>query len=462
MSHGKDPDIPAMNSRMAGLYNDLELAKSSGCSLSLRRDVGVFSSLTAEDLVAIGLTPETAILVKNAARGARATLDILKNEAFVSRVGQEYAQGNEATKYILASIFSEITYLACHPVESGAAVLACVPGSPLAVAVMVGRESPDFKNFQIFLKNVSSVFEPAHLSLKEQKTNFTPLHSLASSGHADMVGYLIERGANARLRNDQGNTPLLCAVGAGCGDVVGVMLKEHRLVDIDAKDRKGRNAFILAAERGHKTIVDTIKTKCGSVMLQRVRKTAFGVDYTSYRYREEVCNAGLDVVNTAALQLLNLSRQAVPEGNENYPGYIKLCNRFIYMIESVKDYGMNKKNERGFSAIDNLSMIDPASLPEVSRALFLERIAPLLSYEEHLKWKQKLSFSSSSQSCGSSSPSDQSAEGFSPHSASAERLDTQTPDELNSSFRYKVPRSDPKEPFVNKVQKGNGARGANK
>src|SRR5262245_10002653 len=75
--------------------------------------------------------------------------------------------------------------------------------------------------------------------------NNGPLHEACWSKHADVVGLLIERGADVNVRGDFGQTPLHYAVrdgGPECGPIVSRLLDAG--ADIETKDeRLGQNAL---------------------------------------------------------------------------------------------------------------------------------------------------------------------------------------------------------------------------
>ena len=60
----------------------------------------------------------------------------------------------------------------------------------------------------------------------------------ARGNHVDTVRLLIRRGANLRLKNDKGSTPLHWAVRYGFSDLVGVLLDEGR-ADVGQRRKLG-------------------------------------------------------------------------------------------------------------------------------------------------------------------------------------------------------------------------------
>jgi hypothetical protein len=121
------------------------------------------------------------------------------------------------------------------------------------------------------------------------KDSNTPLHAAASEGRREVVVLLLQRGANPRLLNISGHTPLLLAsdhghVGAAAallddargattletpnkesntplhiaayeGHVTVAALLVQRGANISLKTRGGRTAIQLAARRGHRDVV---------------------------------------------------------------------------------------------------------------------------------------------------------------------------------------------------------------
>ncbi|KAF4162054.1 hypothetical protein CNMCM6936_002624 [Aspergillus lentulus] len=82
----------------------------------------------------------------------------------------------------------------------------------------------------------------------------TAVHFAALGGHASLVNYLLEAGADADVVNNAGDTPLLLAARGGHADVVRELLKTGE-VDVNFRDRLRRAPLIWAAARGFDNVV---------------------------------------------------------------------------------------------------------------------------------------------------------------------------------------------------------------
>ncbi|KEY81502.1 hypothetical protein ankyrin [Aspergillus fumigatus] len=82
----------------------------------------------------------------------------------------------------------------------------------------------------------------------------TAVHFAALGGHASLVGYLVEAGADPDVVNAAGDTPLLWAARGGHADVVRELLRTGK-VDVNFRDRSKRAPLIWAAARGFDNVV---------------------------------------------------------------------------------------------------------------------------------------------------------------------------------------------------------------
>jgi len=78
------------------------------------------------------------------------------------------------------------------------------------------------------------------------------LHIAAANGFADICRLLLDEGANSEVVDKDGNTPLLLAACGGHIDVCTLFADKRRHVDLEAVDKKGKNAWQLATERQKK------------------------------------------------------------------------------------------------------------------------------------------------------------------------------------------------------------------
>ena len=90
------------------------------------------------------------------------------------------------------------------------------------------------------------------------KTGRQPIHAAAAHGHADLVAWLIDHGADADSPGLWGHriTALHLAARAGHRGVAEVLL--DRGADVMARDRDGRTPLELAKANGHADLADLL------------------------------------------------------------------------------------------------------------------------------------------------------------------------------------------------------------
>jgi ankyrin repeat protein len=83
--------------------------------------------------------------------------------------------------------------------------------------------------------------------------NKIPLHDAAQQGHLSVAKLLLERGADVRMKKDDGYTPLHYAAKSGNISLVKLLLE--RGADVREKDNKGRTAREVARNSGQLDVV---------------------------------------------------------------------------------------------------------------------------------------------------------------------------------------------------------------
>ena len=83
------------------------------------------------------------------------------------------------------------------------------------------------------------------------KTNqgLTALHIAAHQSHTVCIGVLLDRGADAEIKTNQGATALHLATQRGHTECIGVLL--DRGADIESKESQGFTALHVATDQGH-------------------------------------------------------------------------------------------------------------------------------------------------------------------------------------------------------------------
>lgn len=82
----------------------------------------------------------------------------------------------------------------------------------------------------------------------------TPLHLALESGHADIAGYLIERGADINLKDKDKGAPLHNAAYLGSLGIVDLLLKKGA-TSLNEGNFRGQTPLHFACERGHPEVV---------------------------------------------------------------------------------------------------------------------------------------------------------------------------------------------------------------
>ncbi|KAL5315184.1 hypothetical protein ACEPPN_017835 [Leptodophora sp. 'Broadleaf-Isolate-01'] len=90
----------------------------------------------------------------------------------------------------------------------------------------------------------------------ERMDGWTPLRFAAESGYVEMVGLLLDKGADVAVANKDGWTPLIAALSKGHVDVVRLLLGKG--ADLEASDQNGWTPLSRAAGDGHAAVVELL------------------------------------------------------------------------------------------------------------------------------------------------------------------------------------------------------------
>ncbi len=85
---------------------------------------------------------------------------------------------------------------------------------------------------------------------------FTPLMELAQNGNAEIVEFLIQKGANVNTASRYGDTALMVAAKNGRVEVVKILVKHG--ADINAQDKYGHTALSLAKSKFHDAVISVL------------------------------------------------------------------------------------------------------------------------------------------------------------------------------------------------------------
>ncbi|CAM9370555.1 unnamed protein product, partial [Sphacelaria rigidula] len=94
----------------------------------------------------------------------------------------------------------------------------------------------------------------------------TPLHYAASNGRLEAARVLLEAGAVVGHDGNEGKeSPLFEAATGGHAEVVGLLLEQLGLEDVEACALSGRTPLSVAVERGHVDVVDKLIEKGANI-----------------------------------------------------------------------------------------------------------------------------------------------------------------------------------------------------
>jgi uncharacterized protein len=93
-------------------------------------------------------------------------------------------------------------------------------------------------------------------------TGYNALTGSVTSGHQEIVAWLLENGANPNYRYGPGYSPLLAAAANGHLEIVKLLLQHG--ADPQAKANDGKTAILIAEERKHPEIAAFLRTRAAS------------------------------------------------------------------------------------------------------------------------------------------------------------------------------------------------------
>jgi uncharacterized protein len=90
-------------------------------------------------------------------------------------------------------------------------------------------------------------------------TGYNALTGAVTSGHVELVKWLLESGANANYKYGPGYTPLLTAAANGRLEIFKLLLNHG--ADPAAKTNDGKSTLDLAEERKHPAVIEFLKSR---------------------------------------------------------------------------------------------------------------------------------------------------------------------------------------------------------
>ncbi len=166
--------------------------------------------------------------------------------------------------------------------------------------------------------------------------NWALLHYAVYYGNFDMVGFLIDKGANIEIRSKEGKTPLHLAVEEAKQNIINLLL--DRGADIEAKNNDGRTPLYLAAYNNDSGVIELlcsrIKTKSNDAfkMIKQVeflKKEVVNqanipsnakrlIESCISSLRDSIKNAGKKMLKDGMLNDLNASTIKLVDGVYNF------------------------------------------------------------------------------------------------------------------------------------------------
>jgi len=162
----------------------------------------------------------------------------------------------EATKELLSwklSSFVGLNVNGLNPIHS-----ACLGGN-VAVLPLLLHHYDSIKNTINKQNNPNSNRHLLNWTIRAEEA-WTPLHMACIKGHASVVRFLIDHGADINAQDGRGHTPLIIASCNGYRDIVEILLKEKN-VNIRLRDKTQQSCLFFAAQNGYLPIVELLLEK---------------------------------------------------------------------------------------------------------------------------------------------------------------------------------------------------------
>ncbi len=116
-------------------------------------------------------------------------------------------------------------------------------------------------------------FDENNLNAWDKNRFYTPLLLAAEDGDIEIIEELIELGADANIKDDNGKTALMDAAHEGDIDVVETLLEAG--VDVSLTDRSGFSALHAAVLSKDKFVVKAVLNKCTENEINKIWEDFF-------------------------------------------------------------------------------------------------------------------------------------------------------------------------------------------
>lgn len=155
--------------------------------------------------------------------------------------------------------------------------------------------------------------EGANVNEKGRFDGSTPLMAAAMGGQADVLTFLLDRGAKVDARNQSGETALMMSASGGYTNVVHMLLAKG--ADVNGKDAHRDSGLYFAASRGHVETVRVLLEKGADINARNSPADRTILMHTAQRGHLEVVKLLLDegadvnAVDNAGRTALSLARE---------------------------------------------------------------------------------------------------------------------------------------------------------
>ena len=150
------------------------------------------------------------------------------------------------------------------------------------------------------VQGLESVQAPAGKSVAVSARYVNAVFAVARSGNLGIMQLLVRLGATVDATDDEGNTALHLAAGAGHLDVVEYLVEELEL-DVAATNDGGATALDLAAAEGHREVVAYLESVAAEEVARtpeeaRAELDSLGIAYTADAFIDSAVAGNLEAV----------------------------------------------------------------------------------------------------------------------------------------------------------------------